>query len=89
MQVIRIASLTGGETKYTAFSLDSFSEIKAETDYVYLFFKSLIQVSPLASSSYYYGTRVKFTKTGLGYQLYQEILLDITNLGETKIVTLD
>ena len=88
MQVIRIASLTGGETKYTSFSLDSLSEIKAEEDYVYLFFKSLVD-SSFVSSSYYYGTRVKFTKTGLGYQLYQQIILSLTNLEGTKIVTLD
>ena len=83
MQVIRISSLSGGETKYTSFSLDSFSEIKAEEDYVYLFFKSLVD-SSFVASSYYYGTRVKFTKTGLGYQLYQEILLDITSWRRLK-----
>jgi hypothetical protein len=89
MKVIRISDLSGGEKVYTSFSLDSFSEIKADTNYVYLYFSSLIDSGTLVSSSYYYGTRVTFTKTGLGYQIYSEIILSLSDLDNENIVTLD
>jgi hypothetical protein len=60
MKVIRIADLSAGEIVYTSFSLESFTEIKAQTDSVYLYFNSLIDSGSLVSSSYYYGTRVTF-----------------------------
>ena len=41
MQAIRIAHISGGEKMYTSFSLDTFSEIKAEKDYVYLYLYKL------------------------------------------------
>ena len=89
MKAIRIARLSGGQTLYNSFSLDSFTEIKAEKDYVYLFFKSLIQSSTFVSNSYYYGTKVTFTKSNLGYQLYEAIIQIISDLNETNIVTID
>ena len=63
MKVIRIADLSGVEIKYTSFSFESFSEIKSDTDNVYLYFSSLIDSGTLVSSSYYYGTRVTDRKS--------------------------
>ena len=74
---------------YTSFSLDTFSEIKAEKDYVYLFFNSLIYQDPYVSTAYYYGTRVEFYKSDFGYQFYGEIVQTLSQLNSTNIVTLD
>lgn len=88
MRVIRIAHESGGEVLYTSFSFESFSEIISTLDEVSLFFNSLANNS-LVSGATYYGSKVVFSKTGLGYQLYSEIIQNICGLEETKIVTLN
>jgi hypothetical protein len=89
MKYIRIARLSGGEKLYTSFSFSYFSEIKSDQNSVYLYFDALPEIGSLVPDGSYYGTVVQFTKTGYGYQLYQEILLSITHLADRKIVTLD
>ena len=89
MKFIRIARISGGEKLYTTFSFNSFSEIKTDQNVVYLYFDALPEVESLIPDGNYYGTRVAFTKTGLAYQLYQEILLSISQLSKSTIVTID
>ena len=88
MKFIRIAHVSGGQVLYTSFSFDSFSEIKSQEDSVFLFFNSLID-NGFVTGENYYGTRVEFNKSNLGYQLYGEILQQISKIQNTSIVTLD
>jgi hypothetical protein len=88
MKFIRIAHVSGGQVLYTSFSFDSFSEIKSQEDSVFLFFDSLID-NGFVTGENYYGTRVEFNKSNLGYQLYGEILQQISKIQNTSIVTLD
>ena len=89
MKFIRFAIISSSQKLYTSFSFDSFSEIKADQNSVYLYFKALPEIGSLIPDGNYYGTRVQYTKTNLGYQFYQQILLDISQISDSKIVTLD
>ena len=88
MRVIRIAYKNGENLLYTSFYFDSLSEIKSQEDSVYLFFNSIVS-SDLISSSFYYGTRVELVKIGFGYQIYSEIIGQISRNFENKIINLD
>lgn len=88
MRVIRVANESGGEILYTSFSFESFSEIISTEDEVSIFFNSLVNDN-LVSDATYYGSRVVFSKTGLGYQLYEEIIKNICSIEETNVVTID
>ena len=74
MKKIVIQYISGSQTLATSFELDTLSEIIAVENGVYLYFTTVYNSGPLTASRCYYGTVVYITKTGQGYDLYQQCI---------------